>query len=88
MKGQSDTYMFSTYTYMMWDSPSVCFEYQWRIKKLPWPVDRADLSQAEKTKLNAERKKGGVKRSHIALLETDGKPQPCGNKQTNRNGLN
>ena len=45
------------------------------------------------TKLNAGRKKAESKRSHVALPETDAgqnlanKPQPCGNTQTNEDGL-
>ena len=46
-----------------------------------------------KTKLNAGRKKEEKERSHVALPDTDtgtfpGKPQPRGDTQSNRNGLN
>ena len=45
-----------------------------------------------KTKLNAGKKEAESERSHVALLETDarilpGKPQPRGNTQISRNGL-
>ena len=47
----------------------------------------------EKTKLNVGRKEAESKKSHVAMPETDartlnGKPQPRGNTQINRNGLN
>ena len=46
-----------------------------------------------KTKLNTGRKEAESERSHVALPEIDsrtfpGKPQPRGNAQINRNGLN
>ena len=45
-----------------------------------------------KTKVNAGRMKGRVRRSHVALPETDAgtlpdKPQPCGDTQFNGDGL-
>ena len=43
--------------------------------------------QAGKTKLNARRKKAESKDAMQLLLETDELEQPCGNTQTNRNGL-
>ena len=53
----------------------------------------AELSWTGKTKLNAGKKKGRVRRRPVAPLETDartlaGKPQSCGDTQINRNGLN
>ena len=46
--------------------PFVCCEYHWLMKKLPWPVDRAEFRKLRKTKLNAGRKKVESERSHGA----------------------
>ena len=75
--------------------PSVCCEYHWLIKELLWAYSRAigEQSLVGKTKQNAGRKEEELERSHGALPETDvgtlaSKPQPHGDTQINRNGLN
>ena len=76
----------------MWDSPLYVVITINEKKKLLWTYNKVEFSQVRKIKLNAGRKEVESERSHVAPLEPDGtlpgKPQPCGDTQINRNGLN
>ena len=71
----------------------MCRFYWLMNKETALACSKAELSQAGKAELNTERKKVESKRSHVALSEMDAgtlpsKPQPRGNTQINKNGLN
>ena len=61
-------------------------------KEVVLASDLAEQNQAEKTKLNAGRKKAESMRNRVAPPETDTgtlpqKPHPCGDTQINGDGL-
>ena len=70
--------------------PSVCCEYHWLINNCLVLAQGIEVGRG--TKLKAGRKKAESERCHVAPLEPEetlpGKPQPHGDTQINRNGLN
>ena len=70
----------------------MCCSYWLMNKETALAYNKAELSQAGKTKLNAGRKRAESERCHVALIETDtgtlpGKLQSHGDTQINGDGL-